>query len=276
MASFPGADGAVLCSSAPKSSPDAIRVGPSPKKTPLGLHGAVQGWVCPREAAGDIGDVAAPQFTPHGAGARISSSSSLQCLQLQNLLQNPIFCCFFFFQAACQGQEVAHGGPSCTPKGISQPGEVRGRAPLPAGVSGAPGRLQKEEKPPKKTELRAAERLRCSPPAPVHVRGGEEACPELGFGFIFNLSKPPDNFVATSSEISHRTQTVLGELLPKGGGDTRHPPKKKKKHRGGESSTGTSDPLPASIRLKPTQRFIVCWRGKSRSLPPGNLWLASN
>lgn len=226
MASFPGADGAVLCSSAPKSSPDAIRVGPSPKKTPLGLHGAVQGWVCPREAAGDIGDVAAPQFTPHGAGARISSSSSLQCLQLQNLLQNPIFCCFFFFQAACQGQEVAHGGPSCTPKGISQPGEVRGRAPLPAGVSGALGRLQKEEKPPKKSELRAAERLRCSPPAPVHVRGGEEACPELGFGFIFNLSKPPDNFVATSSEISHRTQTVLGELLPKGGGDTWHPPKK--------------------------------------------------
>lgn len=36
VASFPGADGAVLCSSAPKSSPDAIRAGPSPQKNPAG------------------------------------------------------------------------------------------------------------------------------------------------------------------------------------------------------------------------------------------------
>lgn len=110
-------------------------------------------------------------------------------------------------------------GPFLHPEGISQPGEVRGRAPLPAGVSGAPGRLQKEAKPPKKNRAAHRQHLRLS-------GVGDELCSELGFGFIFNLSKPPGPVVATRSEISHRTQTVLGEPLPKGRGDARRPQKK--------------------------------------------------
>lgn len=128
------------------------------------------------------------------------------------------------------------------PQGASQPGEARGRAPLPAGVSGASGRLRKEEKAPKKKRWEQLQRLRCpgsdAPREDPRSSGGRRALPSscspaagLGFGFFLFF----DSFLslaATRPEISHRTRTALGELLPKGRGDTRATPRKKKIQRG--------------------------------------------
>lgn len=83
----------------------------------------------------------------------------------------------------------------------------------------------------------AMPRLRCSPRGPALVRREESSALVLltrsraGLWFLSFF----DSFLslaATRPEISHRTRTALGELLPKGRGDTRATPRKKKIQRG--------------------------------------------
>lgn len=269
-ASFPRADGAVLCSSSPKSSPDAIRAGPSPQKKPR-TEPCGDGFVTER-LLGTSGTWQRPNSPHKGQGrgpAPAPLHSAFSCEICSKIL---FFLLFFFFSRQRATGRRWHTRALPAPRGNFTARRGSGPSSLTSRCQWCPGEAPKRSKTTQKKQS-------CSPPAPAFVRGGRRALLRAGVWFYFQP------FQASRSCCSHQIGDFPshtnrpGRAAAKRKGRRTAPPKKKP-HRGGESSTGTLDPLPASIRLKPTQRFIVRWRitrrGKSPSLPSGNLWLASN
>lgn len=131
----------------------------------------------------------------------------------------------------------------------------------------------------------AMPRLRCSPRGPALVRREESSALVLltrsraGLWFLSFF----DSFLslaATRPEISHRTRTALGELLPKGRGDTRATPRKKKNTEGENPARVPWNrfrlPTGKSLRSVLPSAGTSYGGGKSPSLPSANLRLASN
>lgn len=146
VASFPGADGAVLCSSAPKSSPDAIRVGPSPKKNPTGAARSRAGTgLSPRGCWGHRGHGSTPIHPTRGRGEdRLQLLSAVP--SAAKFAPKSYFLLFFFFPGSVPGAGGGTRGPFLHPKGNFTARRGSGPSSLTSRCQWCPGEAPKRRK----------------------------------------------------------------------------------------------------------------------------------